>query len=124
MTAQQWIRAIESYYGPYRDGVRSVVLAYLRGFSGPYLEELQRRAILTYSTEYGVTPDVAMLERLRGEVADAVRLQGGRRGQDLGRRQIGDGTEDRRADVVRMLRRLARHGGGKPKKEEELNGHS
>ena len=70
MTSEQFIKAIEDYYGKYRIGVKKVVKQYLTTIDEEKLSELRRHIILTVSTRYGHIPDVATIEDAINETRD------------------------------------------------------
>ena len=68
MTSEQFIKAIESYYGKYRPGVKTVVLQYLSTVAEKELSEIRKELLLTVSTQYGHVPDVATIEQARKDL--------------------------------------------------------
>ena len=72
MTADQFIKSIENYYGAYRAGMRNAVYAYLeKRVSQAELSKLQAWLYLHNSAEYGFIPDVATLRHGINEIRSA-----------------------------------------------------
>ena len=68
MHSEQFIKAIENYYGKYKSGVKAVVVQYLTTVPENELPEIRRQLHLTVSTQYGHVPDVATIEQARKEI--------------------------------------------------------
>lgn len=69
MTHESFVSMLEGYYGKYpRPAVRAAVLRYVLEYAEGDLEQLAREVLLTYSGQYKHTPDIAVLERAKGEV--------------------------------------------------------
>ncbi len=64
MNTKDFVKNIESYYGKYRSGARSVVTQYLEemDYREDTLRQIWRELILTVSAQYSFVPDVAILE--------------------------------------------------------------
>ena len=69
LSSEQFIKAIENYYGKYSEGVKKVVRQYLATVPEAMLPKIRAQLILTVSTQYGHVPDVATIEVARKEVA-------------------------------------------------------
>lgn len=69
MTTEDLMRRITAYYGPYpRQFTGKTTMAYVEDeFTDAERDELWRRLIREFSTEYKVVPDVAVLARLGRE---------------------------------------------------------
>jgi hypothetical protein len=102
LTAEKFIDSIEKYYGSYRPVVKATAYKYIARFSDAYRQELYRQLLLTFSTEYKAVPDVAVFERLNGDVCDLCDTR--RLAADLTRAAITDGSErDYRDDIVGLF---------------------
>jgi len=68
LNSEQFIKAIEKYYGNYKFGVKKVVWEYLAKIPEDELPEIRRQLHLTVSTQYGHVPDVATIEQARKDI--------------------------------------------------------
>ena len=70
MTHDQFLQRIEGYYGEYKHpATRGVVLTYIqKEYSKKRLDQLYAVLIYNYVGEYGLTPNVAVMQKLRPEI--------------------------------------------------------
>lgn len=97
MKAEEFVKAIEAYYGAYeRPLVRRTVLAYMEQYRPGVIRRLYQQLLLEFSGQYKVAPDVAAIEKVRRsmneERTDAVYRHGRRVGHYDGARFIPDLT--------------------------------
>ena len=95
MTAKDFLKAVEAYYGTYeRPLVKQTVLRYCEQFHADELRQIYQRLLLEFSGQYKVTPDIAAIEKVRRGYAedrpDGVYRHGRRIGHMDGGRFIPD----------------------------------
>lgn len=95
MKAQEFVKAVEAYYGAYeRPLVRRTVLAYVEQFGPEIVRQIYQLLLLEFSGQYKMAPDVAAIEKIRRgmneERSDGVYRHGRRVGHYDGSRFIPD----------------------------------
>lgn len=65
MTPEAFVRWAESYYGEYRPVVKAELLEWLSGKPAHLIAGLRLEVRDTFSTQYRMPPDVAILEKLK-----------------------------------------------------------
>jgi hypothetical protein len=68
MEIKAFIKKIEDYYGRYSPGVKREVLRYIDSVAPNDLPRIYKQLLLTFSTQYKVQPDVAILEKAREDM--------------------------------------------------------
>ena len=70
MTTQRFIEEVEHYYGPYERGAtRKHVADYVsKTYSDRFLDRLFKRLLLEFSSQFKVTPDIAILEGVKKKI--------------------------------------------------------
>ena len=72
MTATDFVRAVEAYYGKYeRPLVKKTILRYCEQFHADELRQVYQRLLLEFSGQYKVTPDIAAIEKVRRGLTDS-----------------------------------------------------
>lgn len=69
MTHESFVGMLEGYYGKYpRPVLRDSILRYVKDYSPADLDVLMRELLLTYSGQYRHTPDIAVMEKAKGDI--------------------------------------------------------
>jgi len=70
LTAIDFIKQCQDYYGTYRPYQRKMIYEYFTDekFSATYLDRLWKHIVYTFSSEFNSVPDVAVLEKARHEL--------------------------------------------------------
>ena len=77
MTIPEFVKAMESYYGKYKAGTKSVVVQYLReeDVHPERLRAIWRHLVKTVSGQYAFVPDVATIEQAKRDTAKEYALK-------------------------------------------------
>jgi len=70
MTISEFVSWAQGYYGPYPEGQRRDVIAYLKDCAPSYLDALKSVLVLKYSSRFGKVPDVAAFEEFKADALD------------------------------------------------------
>ena len=72
MTAKQFIKKIQEYYGPYPKGQRQDIADYLFSKPDNYLDKLYIAVRNSFSSTWGKVPDIAIFEKYRAGIWDEI----------------------------------------------------
>jgi len=65
MTAIEFARWVQGYYGQYTRGQKLDIWQYLQRLDESYLTALKKELLKTYSSKWGKPPDIAIFEECR-----------------------------------------------------------
>lgn len=65
MTAVEFAKWVQGYYGPYPSGQKLDIWQYLRDLDGDCLTALKQELLKTFSSKWGRPPDIAIFEECR-----------------------------------------------------------
>ena len=73
MTAAEFVKWVQGYYGKYPEGQKDDLKAYFHLWSPAYFDALRWVLTRRYSSKWGKPPDIAVFEEVKGEVLDRLR---------------------------------------------------
>jgi len=73
MTAIDFAKWVQGYYGKYPEGQKRDIWDYLKGKSPEYLDSLKEVLKRRYSAKWGHAPDIAIFEENRREATDSIK---------------------------------------------------
>lgn len=65
MTAIEFVKWAQGYYGQYPQGQKPDIWNYIKDLSPEYLDALKEALLKTYSSKWGKPPDIAIFEECR-----------------------------------------------------------
>jgi hypothetical protein len=75
MTAAEFVKWVQGYYGKYPDGQKDDLKAYFRDLSPDYFDALRWVLTRRYSSKWGRPPDIAVFEEVKGEVVERIKYE-------------------------------------------------
>ena len=73
MTAAEFVKWVQGYYGKYPEGQKNDLKVYFRDLSPAYFDELRWVLTRRYSSKWGKPPDIAVFEEVKDEVLERLR---------------------------------------------------
>jgi hypothetical protein len=72
MTAMEFVKWAEGYYGIYPQGQKKDIWEYLIKCSKDYLDALKAALLINYSCKWGRPPDIAIFEECRDSAENSI----------------------------------------------------